>query len=79
MKNKDEIERLKAGNEKYVKSSHSMSNTSLYLREKTAAEGQEPVAIVIACSEEILPPSDFAPQPIGPFSDNSARSLSCIP
>ena len=61
MKNKDEIERLKAGNEKYVKSSHSMSNTSLYLREKTAAEGQEPVAIVIACSDSrVMPNSIFS-------------------
>ena len=61
MKNKDEIERLKAGNEKYVKSSHSMSNTSAYLREKTAKEGQEPVAIVIACSDSrVMPNSIFS-------------------
>ncbi len=61
MRTLDEIERLKAGNEKYVKSSHSMSNTSLFLREKTARDGQEPVAVVIACSDSrVMPNSIFS-------------------
>ena len=40
MRTIDEVERLKAGNEKYVKSSHCMSNTSVFLREKTANLGE---------------------------------------
>jgi carbonic anhydrase len=61
MRARDEIERLKAGNEKYVNSSHSMTNTSKYLRTKTAKEGQKPLAIVIACSDSrVMPNSIFS-------------------
>ncbi len=61
MRTIDEVERLRAGNEKYVKSSHSMSNTSVFLRETTAKEGQEPVAVVIACSDSrVMPNSIFS-------------------
>ncbi len=57
----EELNRLKTGNEKYVASSHSMSNTSKYLREQTAKHGQEPVAIVIACSDSrVMPNSIFS-------------------
>ena len=55
------IERLKAGNEKYAASEHSMSNTSMVLRKKTAEEGQKPSAIVIACSDSrVMPNSIFS-------------------
>ena len=57
----DVIERLKTGNEIYVESTRSHSNVSRILREKTAAEGQKPAAIVIACSDSrVMPNSIFS-------------------
>ena len=59
--NEEIISKLKQGNLKYVESSHSMSNTCVELREKTARYGQEPQAIVIACSDSrVMPNSIFS-------------------
>jgi len=61
MKNKEIIDLLKEGNKKYVSSTHSMSHTSLELRKQTALEGQNPLAIVIACSDSrVMPNSIFS-------------------
>ena len=61
MNNREILDLLKEGNRKYVSSTHSMSHTSLELRRKTAKEGQEPLAIVISCSDSrVMPNSIFS-------------------
>ena len=51
MHNDDVLEKLKRGNEIYIKSRKSEGDVSPELRRKTAEEGQHPYAIVIACSD----------------------------
>ena len=47
------LERLKQGNELYIKNNQNAGDVSLELRKKTAKEGQHPYAIVITCSDQL--------------------------
>jgi carbonic anhydrase len=55
------LARLKAGNERYLRARTSTSDISPELREQTAAEGQRPYAIVLACSDSrVIPEAIFS-------------------
>ncbi len=55
------LARLKAGNERYLRARTSTSNISPELRAQTAAEGQHPYAIVLACSDSrVIPEAIFS-------------------
>lgn len=55
------LERLKAGNEKYVRGEKSETNISMELRRRTLKYGQQPYAIVITCSDSrVIPESIFS-------------------
>ncbi len=57
---KEAIERLKAGNEKYVKLSENTGDVSSEIRIETATNGQKPYAIVVACSDSrVIPETMF--------------------
>ncbi|MCR5544218.1 MAG: carbonic anhydrase, partial [Eubacterium sp.] len=55
------LERLKQGNELYIKNNQNAGDVSLELRKKTAKEGQHPYAIVITCSDSrVIPDAIFS-------------------
>lgn len=55
------LARLKAGNERYLRARTSTSDISPELRSQTAAEGQRPYAIVLACSDSrVIPEAIFS-------------------
>lgn len=55
------LERLKAGNERYLGAAVNPGDISPALREKTCAEGQTPYAVVISCSDSrVIPESIFS-------------------
>ena len=55
------LARLKAGNERYLRARTSTSDISPELRAQTAAEGQHPYAIVLACSDSrVIPEAIFS-------------------
>ncbi len=55
------IERLRAGNARYLNAAAPCGDISPALREQTAREGQTPYAIVICCSDSrVLPESIFS-------------------
>ena len=61
IKNQDLIDRLAAGNRRYMASAAAGGDVSPALRRRTASEGQHPYAIVIACSDSrVIPESIFS-------------------
>ena len=55
------LERLKAGNARYLTAAKGEGDISPALREKTCAEGQAPYAIIITCSDSrVIPESIFS-------------------
>ena len=55
------LARLKTGNERYLRARTSTSDISPELRAQTAAEGQHPYAIVLACSDSrVIPEAIFS-------------------
>ena len=61
IKNQDLVDRLSAGNRQYVTASRSGGDVSPAIRRRTAAGGQHPYAIVIACSDSrVIPESIFS-------------------
>ena len=55
------LDKLKAGNAKYLSATANAGDISLALREKTCTEGQFPYAIVITCSDSrVIPESIFS-------------------
>ncbi len=61
IKNRDLIQRLAEGNRRYLAASAAGGDVSPSVRRKTAAEGQRPYAIVVACSDSrVIPESIFS-------------------
>lgn len=55
------LERLKAGNEKYLMETTSIGNTSQQIREQTAKDGRVPYAVIITCPDSrVIPESIFS-------------------
>ncbi|MCH5324900.1 MAG: carbonic anhydrase [Eubacterium sp.] len=55
------LKKLKDGNARYLSASKSEGDISLPLREKTCANGQQPYAIIISCSDSrVIPESIFS-------------------
>ena len=55
------LEKLKAGNAKYLSATVNTGDISTAIREKTCTEGQFPYAIVITCSDSrVIPESIFS-------------------
>jgi carbonic anhydrase len=60
-KNEKVIERLKQGNEEYLRRNKNTGDVSADVRKRTADEGQHPYAIVITCSDSrVIPESIFS-------------------
>ena len=60
IKNQDLLDRLKAGNEKYIGAKTCDGDVSVEVRKDTAVNGQHPYAIVITCSDSrVIPESIF--------------------
>ena len=58
---KDALDRLKAGNERYVSSGEFAGDVSKSIRQDKAEHGQRPFAIVIACSDSrVIPEAIFS-------------------
>ena len=58
--NEEVLERLKKGNEIYIRDGWNHGDVSLPIRQKTAREGQHPYAIVITCSDaRVIPDAIF--------------------
>ena len=58
---KEALKKLKEGNRRYLDAKKSEGDVSLVLREKTCAEGQEPYAIIVTCSDSrVIPESIFS-------------------
>lgn len=54
------LEKLKAGNQRYLEATSNPGDVSPQIRQKTCDEGQSPYAIVIACSDSrVIPESIF--------------------
>ncbi len=54
------MEKLKAGNQRYLEAASNPGDVSPQIRQKTCDEGQSPYAIVIACSDSrVIPESIF--------------------
>ena len=61
MNAKEALERLKKGNEIYLKSEINGGDISPDIRQKTFSEGQHPYAVVITCSDSrVIPESIFS-------------------
>lgn len=61
MNSMEAIERLKKGNEIYLKSEINGGDISPAIRKKTYSEGQHPYAIVVTCSDSrVIPESIFS-------------------
>ena len=59
--NEEVLERLKKGNEIYIRDGWNHGDVSLPIRQKTAREGQHPYAIVITCSDaRVIPDAIFS-------------------
>lgn len=55
------LEKLKAGNQRYLSATTNPGDVSPKIRQKTCTEGQEPYAIVITCSDSrVIPESIFS-------------------
>ncbi|MGM9637721.1 MAG: carbonic anhydrase [Eubacteriales bacterium] len=55
------LEKLKAGNARYLDSERPMGDVSPLIRRRTSAEGQQPYAIVICCSDSrVIPEAIFS-------------------
>ena len=55
------LEKLKAGNQRYLSATANPGDVSPKIRHKTCTEGQEPYAIVITCSDSrVIPESVFS-------------------
>lgn len=55
------LERLKAGNERYITAKQALGDVSPQVREKTVTGGQHPYAIIIACSDSrVIPEAIFS-------------------
>ena len=55
------LEKLKAGNEKFLKETNSIGDLSSQIREKTATEGQFPYAIIVTCADSrVIPEAIFS-------------------
>ena len=50
------IERLKAGNQRYVQNQSFYSNTGSNRRAVTAKDGQKPYAVILTCADSRVPP-----------------------
>ena len=58
---KEALQRLIAGNRKYMKADTSEGDVSPEIREKTFNEGQHPYAIIVTCSDSrVIPESIFS-------------------
>lgn len=58
---KEALEKLKAGNERYLSAGKNEGDISPALREKTCAKGQCPYAVIITCSDSrVIPESIFS-------------------
>lgn len=61
VKNQELLKQLKSGNEKYLSAAYNTGDISKEIRRRTAEAGQEPYAIVIACSDSrVIPESIFS-------------------
>jgi len=61
IRNQALVDRLAAGNRRYLAAAAAGGDVSPALRRRTAAEGQHPYAIVIACSDSrVIPESIFS-------------------
>lgn len=61
VKNKEIIEKLKAGNEKYLTAKMNEGDISEVIRKDTTVNGQHPYAIVVTCSDSrVIPESIFS-------------------
>ncbi|MCH5279157.1 MAG: carbonic anhydrase [Christensenellaceae bacterium] len=55
------LKKLKDGNERYLFAMKSEGDVSLAIRKKTCAEGQNPYAVIVACSDSrVIPESIFS-------------------
>lgn len=55
------LERLKAGNQRYLEAESNPGDISPKIRKKTSEEGQSPYAIVVTCSDSrVIPESIFS-------------------
>lgn len=59
------LEKLKAGNQKYLSAKHNESDVSVALRERTVTEGQNPYAVIVACSDSRVVPAHIFTAGIG--------------
>ena len=58
---REALEKLKKGNERYLSAEKNEGDISPALREKTCAEGQNPYAVIITCSDSrVIPESIFS-------------------
>ncbi len=61
MNAEESLRKLKEGNERYITSGVNPGDISRQIRKSTAAEGQEPYAIIIACSDSrVIPEAIFS-------------------
>ena len=59
--NEKVLERLKRGNEDFVRNDQNAGDVSLAVRQRTAKDGQHPYAIIITCSDSrVMPEAIFS-------------------
>jgi len=56
---REALRRLKEGNQQYLRAERPSGNISPKVRKETAAHGQKPFAVVIACSDSRVIPEDI--------------------
>ena len=56
---REALRRLKEGNQQYLRAERPSGNISPAVRKETAAHGQKPFAVVIACSDSRVIPEDI--------------------
>jgi len=62
---KDALERLREGNRRFVEDTRNDDNTSSRARRKEVADGQEPFAIILGCSDSRVPAEMVFDQGLG--------------
>ena len=62
---KDALERLREGNRRFVADTRNDDNTSSRARRKEVADGQEPFAIILGCSDSRVPAEMVFDQGLG--------------
>ena len=65
MSTQEIIEKLKAGNSKYMSATQNDGDISLAIRKDTTDNGQHPYAVVVACSDSRVVPEDIFMTGIG--------------